>query len=64
MAGIFATALCLGAAGAVVLIIVAATVATMIFFTIDPHSAWPLAIIASYLVVAVGAGIGISDYYE
>lgn len=64
LAGIFAAALCLAAAGAVVLIVVAATVATIIFFTIDPHGAWPLVILAGYLVVAVGAGVGISDYYE
>lgn len=64
LAGIFAAGLVLAATVAAVLVIVSATVATMIFFTIDPHSAWPLAIMAGYLVVAVGAGVGISDYYE
>jgi predicted membrane chloride channel (bestrophin family) len=64
LAGIFATVLCLAAVGAVVLIVVAATIATMIFFTVDPHSAWSVAIAVGYLVVAVGAAIGISDYYE
>jgi hypothetical protein len=64
LAGIAATAMLLVIVGAAVALVFAATVATVLVFTIDPHGAWPLAIMAGYLVVAVGAGIGIADCYE
>lgn len=62
-AGIVATAVVLAIACAAVAVILAATIATCVVFSVAPHSAWPLAIAIGYLIVGIGTAVGISECY-